>query len=47
MGAVVTVNNKGEVGAACHGIDTFPFAVASNETNGPKLHYVQCLKEQS
>jgi len=44
VGAVVTVNKIGEFGAACHGIQTFPFSVANLETGGTELREVPCIQ---
>lgn len=41
VGAVIAANRRGEYGAACHGMDTFPFAV-SNASSGPILKVVKC-----
>ncbi|EGI69502.1 PREDICTED: N(4)-(Beta-N-acetylglucosaminyl)-L-asparaginase-like [Acromyrmex echinatior] len=41
FGGVIALNNKGEYGAACNGMLTFPYYVA-NPISGPKLHSVQC-----
>ena len=41
FGGVIALNNKGEYGAACNGMLTFPY-YAANPTLGPKLHSVQC-----
>lgn len=43
MGAVVALNMKGEYGAACHGIDHFPYSVASTETNIVQIKTVSCV----
>jgi len=43
VGAVVTMNRQGEVGAACHGIPTFHYAVAREETGGTEVQEVPCL----
>jgi len=44
MGAVVTLNKEGDVGAACHGIGTFPFCVSSLDTGGTELRSVGCVQ---
>jgi len=41
FGGVITLNKKGEYGAACNGMSEFPYYVA-NPTLGPKLLSVQC-----
>ncbi|XP_050726312.1 N(4)-(Beta-N-acetylglucosaminyl)-L-asparaginase-like isoform X3 [Eriocheir sinensis] len=43
MGAVVAVNIAGEYGAACHGIETFPFSVADSVTNTVEIKNVTCI----
>ncbi|KAG0719963.1 putative N(4)-(beta-N-acetylglucosaminyl)-L-asparaginase [Chionoecetes opilio] len=43
MGAVVAINMAGEYGAACHGIDSFPYSVASVETDGVEVKTASCL----
>eukprot|EP00092_Neocalanus_flemingeri_P018161 GFUD01019657.1.p1 GENE.GFUD01019657.1~~GFUD01019657.1.p1 ORF type:complete len:364 (+),score=89.51 GFUD01019657.1:281-1372(+) len=44
VGAVVTVNKQGQFGAACHGMETFPFSVASLGTGGTQIREVACVK---
>ena len=40
----MAVDLDGRVGAACHGIDKFPFTVASEATGGAvEQMYVPCL----
>lgn len=41
MGAVIAVNVNGEYGAACNGIDEFPFSVADNK--GLIINTVKCI----
>lgn len=41
FGGVIALNRKGEYGAACNGMASFPYYVA-NPTLGPKLLSVQC-----
>lgn len=41
FGAVIALNRKGEYGAACNGMASFPYYVA-NPSLGPKLLSVQC-----
>ncbi len=36
-GAVLALNYNGDFGAACHGMETFPFSLATNETNGEEV----------
>ena len=42
VGAVVTVNRDGEWGAACHGIETFPFVVANPQLGVSTRMQVAC-----
>lgn len=42
MGAVVALNMRGEFGAACHGIETFPYVVSSGEGEAV-LHLTKCM----
>ncbi|KAK8386484.1 hypothetical protein O3P69_010839 [Scylla paramamosain] len=44
MGAVVALNMKGEYGAACHGIDHFPYSVASRETDVVEVKTTSCVE---
>ncbi|XP_037297301.1 N(4)-(Beta-N-acetylglucosaminyl)-L-asparaginase [Manduca sexta] len=44
MGAVVALKNDGQYGAACHGMDTFPFVVQDNTKESFRVETVQCLK---
>lgn len=41
FGAVIALNNKGEFGAACNGMNIFPFYVA-NPALGTKLFSIDC-----
>ena len=43
VGAVVTLNRDGEWGAACHGIETFPFVVANPQLGRSTRMQVACL----
>jgi len=43
-GAVVALSKEGEVGAACYGMEYFPYYVASNGTMGSELRKVSCLQ---
>ncbi|GBP03250.1 N(4)-(Beta-N-acetylglucosaminyl)-L-asparaginase [Eumeta japonica] len=42
MGAVVAVSRDGQHGAACHGIDTFPYAIHDSTTDTAKVIFVKC-----
>lgn len=41
FGAVIALNKKGEYGAACNGMEKFPYYIA-NPTLGPKLLSIEC-----
>lgn len=41
VGGIVTVDKNGNYGAACHGIDSFPFSVYH-----PRLNYVKVEKRK-
>lgn len=43
MGAVIAVTINGEYGAACHGIDKFPFSLATANTSTTITEYVDCI----
>lgn len=43
-GAVVAVDKYGQYGAACHGIDEFPYSVASHNNYNVSVIYVKCTK---
>ena len=45
VGAVVTLNRDGEWGAACHGIETFPFVVANQQLGVSTRMQVDSLSE--
>lgn len=42
VGAVVAANKLGEYGAACHGIETFPFSVHSQGNPDSVLKTILC-----
>jgi N4-(beta-N-acetylglucosaminyl)-L-asparaginase len=42
FGAVLVSTRKGEFGAACNGMDSFPFSVASKNLDGVVLKTVDC-----
>ncbi|KAJ3660044.1 hypothetical protein Zmor_011700 [Zophobas morio] len=42
FGAVLVATNKGDFGAACNGMDSFPFCVASEELGGVVIKNVDC-----
>lgn len=43
MGAVVVVTKNGEYGAACTGLDRFPFSVYDSTSNDVRIEYVSCI----
>lgn len=43
-GAVVVVNKNGLYGAACHGIDEFPYTVFNPNTKNVIVERVKCLR---
>ena len=44
VGAVIALNKDGQVGAACFGLQTFPYFVANSESGGSVLRTVSCLE---
>lgn len=42
MGAVVALTKDGHYGAACNGIDEFPFYVGDKTGQQPRLQVVKC-----
>lgn len=43
VGAVISINVAGEYGAACHGMETFPYSVANSETDTVEIEKVTCI----
>lgn len=43
FGAVVVVSQRGEVGAACHGIPRFPYSVIRNNQTKTEIFEVDCV----
>jgi isoaspartyl peptidase/L-asparaginase-like protein (Ntn-hydrolase superfamily) len=43
-GAVLALNKDGQHGAACHGIDTFPYSVMQQGWTDPQVLQIPCLK---
>lgn len=41
FGGVITLNKKGEYGAACNGMSSFPYYIAS-PVSGPKMLTISC-----
>lgn len=47
FGAIIVVNAMGEVGAACHGMERFPYSIASANTgNRAVIETVDCKTGQ-
>lgn len=46
FGAVLVSTNKGEYGAACNGMELFPFCVASHDTKGVVIKTINCTNRQ-
>lgn len=44
VGAVVVVDKNGKYGAACHGLDSFPFSVYNPQTKIVKIEKRDCLR---
>lgn len=44
-GAVITLNMKGEFGAACHGMKEFPFSVCNPSLKNVTIKTVSCIQE--
>lgn len=42
MGAVLVCRLDGQYGAACNGMDNFPFSVANEKSGGAILNWVPC-----
>ncbi|XP_013791268.1 putative N(4)-(beta-N-acetylglucosaminyl)-L-asparaginase GA14866 [Limulus polyphemus] len=42
-GGIVVANIKGDYGAACHGMNEFPFSVCNPVLGTVKVNYVQCI----
>lgn len=42
MGGLIVVNRLGEVGAACTGIEKFPYSMASGNQTKAKIEYIKC-----
>lgn len=45
-GAVVALAKDGTYGAACHGLDEFPFSVASEAIGGAQVVRVPCISNE-
>lgn len=43
-GAILAVTKDGQVGAACHGMQHFPYSIASSIDPSVKVHYIDCIK---
>lgn len=44
VGAIVVVDKDGNYGAACHGLDSFPFSVYNPQTKQVKVENRDCLR---
>ncbi|XP_076252467.1 N(4)-(Beta-N-acetylglucosaminyl)-L-asparaginase-like [Rhynchophorus ferrugineus] len=42
FGGIIAVNKKGIVGAACNGMDKFPYSIMNATTAEPVVNYAQC-----
>ncbi|XP_050303242.1 N(4)-(Beta-N-acetylglucosaminyl)-L-asparaginase-like [Anthonomus grandis grandis] len=42
FGGIVAVDKNGTVGAACNGMDRFPYTVANRTSNGAVVYYADC-----
>jgi len=42
MGGIIVADNNGNYGAACYGINEFPFSVYNLETNGVQIIKIRC-----
>ncbi|XP_012288723.1 N(4)-(Beta-N-acetylglucosaminyl)-L-asparaginase [Orussus abietinus] len=47
FGGVIALNKNGQYGAACNGMDRFPFYAINPRLNTPTLTYVPCTKGQT
>lgn len=43
-GAVLALDKNGRHGAACHGIDSFPYSVMQQDWKDPQVVHIPCLK---
>lgn len=43
-GGVIALSKDGDYGAACNGMESFPFYVANPLLGVPTLNHVQCIK---
>ncbi len=46
IGAVSMLNKEGVYGAACHGIEEFPFSVANTQLGSAQVLTVQCIESK-
>lgn len=44
VGAIIVVDKDGNYGAACHGIDSFPFSVYNSESRQVRVEKRDCLR---
>lgn len=45
FGAVIALNTQSEHGAACNGMDLFPYSVADEENKNIEVIFVKCQNE--
>lgn len=43
-GAIIAVDKYGHYGAACHGLDKFPFSIANSKYFTVSTLYINCTK---
>lgn len=44
FGGIIVVDKDERVGAACHGMDRFPYSIANSSTSGAIVLTVDCIK---
>ncbi|XP_060532214.1 N(4)-(Beta-N-acetylglucosaminyl)-L-asparaginase-like [Cylas formicarius] len=42
FGGIIAVDKKGNIGAACNGMDKFPFSYINKNTTAPAIRYINC-----
>lgn len=42
VGAIIAVNTNGTIGAACNGLESFPYSYMDDTTDSPVVEYVTC-----
>lgn len=43
-GGIIVVDKFGHYGAACHGLDKFPYSIANSEHDKVSILYADCTK---